>query len=162
MRFAFAVRLAGLAEGETKSREFLTLALGRAYRLGEKAAVFGSPESRSVPAGVPTAVVREQMIVFRRLCADGNCDSCFGRRLAVEPVNHNETNFINTLAAAQETVGEVERAEIGLAAHIYHFAMEREGADILLEAPDLLCNVLLANPAGPCFLKPGTRLSATP
>ena len=58
-----SVKVTGPEVDDAKSREFLTSALGRAQHLGAKAVVFGSPGSRSVPAGFSTAVARQQMIV---------------------------------------------------------------------------------------------------
>lgn len=152
------LKVTGPEVDEAKSREFLTLALGRAQRLGAKAVVFGSPGSRSVPGGFSNAVAREQMIAFCRLCADVIRDNRFDMKIAVEPVNHTETNFINTFAEALAIVREVDRAEIELAADFYHFAMENESTDILLEAPAFIHAVQLANPTGRCFPKPGTEI----
>jgi D-psicose/D-tagatose/L-ribulose 3-epimerase len=153
-----SVKVTGPEVDEAKSREFLTSALGRAQRLGAKAVVFGSPGSRSVPAGFSTAVAKEQMIAFCRLCAEVIRENRFDMKIAVEPVNHHETNFINTFAEALKIVREVNRAEIGLAADFYHFSMEHEATDIMLEAPGLICAVQLANPGGRCFPKPGTEV----
>jgi hydroxypyruvate isomerase len=78
----------------------------------------------------------------------------FGLRIAVEHVNHTETNFLNTFAQALAITREIDRPEIGLAADFYHFAMEGEGSDVMREAADLICAVQLANPNGRCFPKP--------
>lgn len=137
-----------------KSRQFLEHALPRATRLEAKAIVFGSPGSRSIPDGFSPETGRTQMIEFCRLCSDVIRERTFDIRIAVEHVNHTETNFVNTFAQALSIAREVDRPEIGLAADLYHFAMEDESMEIIGEAADLICAVQLANPEGRCFPEP--------
>lgn len=137
------------------SRRFLELALKRADHLGAKAIVLGSPGSRSIPAGFSEVKAREQMIGFLELAADLIDEAHYGLKIAVEHVNHTETNHLNTFASAFDLIQEVDRPEIGLAADFYHFAMENESSDIMLEAVDLIHAVQLADPDGRCFPKPG-------
>ena len=152
------LKVIGPEANESMTRQFLELALGRAETLGAKAVVFGSPGSRSLPVGFSQQKGREQMIEFCRMCSDVIRDHDWGMRIAVEHVNHTETNFINTFAQALAIVREVDRPEIGLAADFYHFAIEDESSEIMLEAADLICAVQIANPAGRCFPKPGDLL----
>ncbi len=98
------------------------------------------------------------MIDFCVLAADVIQAGGFDLRIAVEHVNHTETNFINTFAQALDLVREVNRKEIGLAADFYHFAMENESTEILKEAGALVCAVQLADPEGRCFPKPGREV----
>ena len=133
------------------SRRFLERALQRADHLDASAIVFGSPGSRSIPAGFSEVKAREQLVEFCNLTADLISEAQYGMKLAVEHVNHTETNHINTFAQALDLVREVDRPEVGLAADFYHFAMEGESTDIMLEAGDLIHAVQLANPEGRCF-----------
>ena len=149
------LKVTGPDVDHAKSREFLQAALVRASVLGAKAVVFGSPGSRSIPEGFSAEEAGQQMIDFCRLAADVIRTGGFELRIAVEHVNHTETNFINTFAQALDLVREVNRAEIGLAADFYHFAMENESTEILSEAGDLVCAVQLADPQGRCFPRPG-------
>ncbi|WP_404305770.1 sugar phosphate isomerase/epimerase family protein [Neorhodopirellula lusitana] len=141
-----------------KSKQFLEHALARAVKLGARAVVFGSPGSRSLPEGFSEAEGRRQMIEFCRLCSDVIRDHGWDLKIAVEHVNHTETNFINTFGQALSVVREVDRPEIGLAADFYHFAMEDESTEIMLDAGDLICAVQLANPEGRCFPKAGASI----
>jgi D-psicose/D-tagatose/L-ribulose 3-epimerase len=156
-----ALKITGPDVDDAASCAFLSSSLGRAQRLGTTAVVFGSPGSRSVPAGFSTAVAKEQMIRFCLLCADVIRDHGFGMKIAVEPVNHTETNFINTFAEALEIVQAVDRPEIGLAADLYHLVMEKESIDILLQAPGCVYAAQLADPAGRKFPKPGSKVETT-
>ncbi|WP_395749150.1 sugar phosphate isomerase/epimerase family protein [Prosthecobacter sp.] len=152
------LKVTGPDVDQAKSREFLQTALMRASVLAAKAVVFGSPGSRSIPEGFSATEARKQIVDFCVLAADVIQTGGFDLRIAVEHVNHTETNFINTFAQALDLVREVNRKEIGLAADFYHFAMENEATDIVKEAGDLICAVQLANPQGRCFPKPGVEV----
>ncbi|MFT6178517.1 MAG: sugar phosphate isomerase/epimerase [Akkermansiaceae bacterium] len=152
------LKVVGPEVDEKKSREFLELALSRADHLGAKAVVFGSPGSRSIPVGWAELEAREQMVRFCRLASEVIQDGGWELRIAVEHVNHTETNFLNTFAEALAITREIDRPEIGLAADFYHFAMEGESTDVMREAADLICAVQLADPRGRVFPKRGLEI----
>ena len=139
-------------------RPFVELAFKRATTLGAEAIVFGSPGSRNVPPGYDPQNARVQMIDFCQMCSEVICQNDWQLKVAVEHVNHTETNFINTFGQALSLVREVDRKEIGLAADFYHFAIENEPLDILLDAGDLVCAVQIADPQGRTFPKPNTSI----
>jgi len=149
------LKIVGPDASHSASRRFLEKALQRADHLDANAIVLGSPASRSIPAGFAEAKARDQMIAFLSLAADLIQEAQYGLKIAVEHVNHTETNHLNTFEQAFDLVQEVDRPEIGLAADFYHFAMEDESSDIMLEAVDLIHAVQLADPDGRCFPKPG-------
>ena len=152
------LKVTGPRVDDASSLRFLECALARAAQLGASAVVFGSPNSRTLPDGFSAVTGREQMISFCRLCSDVIREHGWEIKIAVEHVNHTETNFVNTFAQALSIVREVDRHEIGLAADFYHFAIEREPLEIMLDAADLICAVQLANPEGRCFPKPGAEI----
>ena len=152
------LKVVGPDVSHAASRRFLERALKRADQLDARAIVFGSPGSRSIPAGFSASKAREQLIEFCFLTADLINEAQYGVKLAVEHVNHTETNHLNTFAQALDLVREVDRPEIGLAADFYHFAMEDEATEIMLEAGDLIHAVQLANPEGRCFPRPDVEI----
>lgn len=145
------LKIVGPDVSHAASRRFLEKALQRADHLDATAIVLGSPGSRSIPAGFSEAKARDQLIAFLNLAADLISEAQYGLKIAVEHVNHTETNHINTFAQALDLVIEVDSPVIGLAADFYHFAMENESTDIMLEANDLIHAVQLADPNGRCF-----------
>ena len=149
------LKVTGPDVDDSKSRQFLESALARAVKLGAKAVVFGSPGSRSFPDGFSLEKATEQMVAFLQLCSDVIRENKWNIKIALEHVNHTETNFVNTFAQALAIARAVDRPEIGLAADFYHFAVENESMDVMLEAGDLICAVQLANPDGRCFPKSG-------
>lgn len=152
------LKVTGPEVHESKWQSFLELALGRAVQLGAKAVVFGSPGSRSVPDGFSFEVARGQMVAFCQLCSDVIKRNQWDVKIAIEHVNHTETNFVNTFEQALVIAREVDRDEVGLAADFYHFEMENEPMEIINEAADLICAVQLANPVGRCFPKLGDEI----
>ena len=152
------LKVIGPEADDNASRRFLEHALARAVTLGAKAVVFGSPGSRSIPSGFSASIGRQQMIAFCRLCSDVISENEWPLKIAVEHVNHTETNFINTFSQALSVVREIDRPQIGLAADFYHFAIENESMDVMLDAADLICAVQLADPNGRCFPKPGAEI----
>lgn len=153
------IKVTGPDVDETKSRNFLENALGRAASLNATTVVFGSPGSRSVPVGFSHHKAMDQMLTFCRLCSEIIREKSFDIRIAVEHVNHTETNLINTFSEAMKLVRTVDRREIGLAADFYHFEMENESTDILADAANLVCAVQLADPAGRRFPQPGQNIA---
>lgn len=152
------LKVVGPDVSHSASRKFLERALQRADHLGATAIVFGSPGSRSIPAAFSAEKSRAQLISFCQLAADLIVEAQYGMKIAVEHVNHTETNHLNSFAQALDLVREVDRPEIGLAADFYHFAMENESSEIMLEAGDLIHAVQLANPDGRCFPRPGVEI----
>lgn len=152
------LKVTGPEVDDSQSRQFLESALARAVTLGATAVVFGSPGSRSVPDGFSVEKATEQMIAFLRLCSDVIRENGWNIKIALEHVNHTETNFVNTFTQALAIVRAVDRPEIGLAADFYHFAMENESMDVMAEAGSLICAVQLANPDGRCFPKSGVEV----
>jgi len=152
------LKVVGPDVSHSACRRFLELALQRAHQLEARAIVLGSPASRSIPAGFSESKAREQLIEFCALTADLINEAQYGMKLAVEHVNHTETNHLNTFAQALDLVREINRPEVGLTADFYHFAMERESSDIMLEAGDLIHAVQLANPEGRSFPRPEVEI----
>ena len=152
------LKVVGPQVDREKSRRFLEHALARAIKLGAGVVVFGSPGSRTIPSGFSDSEARKQIVAFCRLCSQVIIENNWPIKIAVEHVNHTETNCINTFAQALSIVREVDRPEIGLAADFYHFAIENESLDIMLDAGDLICAVQLADPSNRCFPKPKNRI----
>lgn len=145
------LKVVGPEARESDWQTFLETAFARAAHLGAQAIVFGSPGSRSIPTGWSELQAREQIIAFCHLAADLIHSHQYPLRIALEHVNHTETNFLNTFTETLALAREIDRTQIGLAADFYHFAMEGEATEIIREAPDLLCAVQLANPQGRVF-----------
>ncbi len=117
-------------------------AFRRAREIGITTVVFGSSGSRSVPDGFDRAEARRQFVgLLRRL---GPIAAANGVVVAVEPLNRDECNFINTVAEGAAVVREAGHPNIRLLADIYHMLRENEDPDALVEAGPLLRHVHIA------------------
>ena len=117
-------------------------AFRRAREIGITTVVFGSSGSRSIPEGFDRAEARRQFVaLLRRL---GPIAQSSGVVVAVEPLNRDETNFINTVAEGAAVVREAGHPNIRLLADIYHMLRENEGPEALVDAGPLLRHVHLA------------------
>lgn len=98
-------------------------AFRRARACGLGIIVFGSGYARAVPDGFPRARAAEQFIeCLRRLAPLAAAEQV---RIAIEPLNYQECNFINSLAEGAEYVRRAEHPAVRLLADTYH--MGRDG-----------------------------------
>jgi len=117
-------------------------AFRRAREIGITTVVFGSSGSRSIPDGFDRGEARRQFVaLLRRLgpVAGANCVV-----IAIEPLNRDETNFINTVAEGAALVREAGHPNVRLLADIYHMLREGEGPDALVAAGPLLRHIHIA------------------
>ena len=122
---------------------YVERALRRAAALGGKVIVFGSGGARRVPEGCSRALAWGQLVRFLGICADEAAKR--GPIIAIEPLNRKESNIINTYTEAVQLARDVARDEVRALADIYHFVMENEPLDDILEAPEWLAHVHLAD-----------------
>lgn len=104
-------------------------AFRRAVRAGVETIVWGSGESRKIPAGFSRAKAEEQFCNLAKKTA-----ALAGRHkviISLETLNSGETNFINTLKEGAAIVGAVGYPNFKLLADIYHLLREGEGPDAI-------------------------------
>lgn len=120
-------------------------AFRRAREAGVKTIVFGSSGSRSIPDGFDRAEARGQFIrLLRRL---GPVAGRWGVVVALEPLNRDECNFINSVAEGAAIVREAGHPNIRLLADIFHMLRENESPASLAAAGPLLGHVHIAEGA---------------
>jgi sugar phosphate isomerase/epimerase len=125
---------------------YAATAFRRARDIGITTIVFGSSGSRSIPDGFDRVEARRQFVgLLRRL---GPVAATLGVVVAIEPLNRDETNFINTVAEGAAVVRETGHPNIRLLADIYHMLRENEGPDALVDAGPLLRHVHIAEKDG--------------
>ncbi|ABQ68262.1 MULTISPECIES: sugar phosphate isomerase/epimerase family protein [Sphingomonadales] len=125
---------------------FCETVFARARRAGVETVVFGSPRSRRIPEGFPRATAEAQLIeLCKRL---GPVAQAHGVILALEPLNHTETNFINRVSEGGAIVRAVGHPSVGLVADLFHMRMEDEGPASLIENGPLIRHVQIAEKQG--------------
>jgi sugar phosphate isomerase/epimerase len=118
-------------------------AVDRAFALGGEIIVFGSGGARRIPDGFSRGKAWEQLVRFCSLCAQHLAGS--GITLAIEPLNRNESNVINSYLEGVRLARDVNRPEVRVLADIYHFEMDGEPLEDIIHGADWLAHVHLAD-----------------
>jgi D-psicose/D-tagatose/L-ribulose 3-epimerase len=143
------IRLIGNNINYRQIEDYLVKALGRAAELGVKVIVFGSPMSKNIPEGFPVGQAWSQLVELLRFI--DSLVKARGITVAIEPICKGESNFINTAAEGLKLTMETKRENIGLLIDYYHFALENEDAEIILEAAPHLKHIHFADPQGRAY-----------
>jgi len=115
--------------------------------LGGEVIVFGSGQSRSIPKDFSRANAEEDFIKVLSLMAEVIIENDYPLRVAVEPLNVKECNFVNSLAEADRLVKEVNSPTIGILIDTYHGYLE--GGNFLNEIPNVIGNLIHIHVAQP-------------
>ena len=124
--------------------EYLSLAFGRARRLGVRTAVLDSEKSRSVPLGVDFPFAWRQLGNFLRL-AQGHAKES-GLTLAIEPLRAGDCNLLNLVSEATLIAGLLQLGNVAVAANSASMAMAAEPLSALRRAAPLLRHVHVEHP----------------
>ncbi|NLV74775.1 MAG: sugar phosphate isomerase/epimerase [Chloroflexi bacterium] len=137
------VKLTGPNTDWDQITTYVKNALRRAGGLGADVVVFGSGGARNVPEGYEHQAAWDQLVCFLRLCADEAERNELV--VAIEPLNHRESNILNSYSEGVAMAREVDRRAVRVLADIYHFEEVGEPLEDILEAPDMLAHVHLAD-----------------
>jgi len=137
------VKLVGEDVDWSQVQSYVERAVRRAGALGGQVVVFGSGGARAVPEGFSRALAWGQLVRFLDECADQA--ALHGVTIAIEPLNRSETNIINSYPEAVLLAKDVGRQEVRVLADIYHFMADGEPLDDILQAPEWLTHVHLAD-----------------
>ena len=118
-------------------------AVSRAISLGAQVIVFGSGGARRVPEDFSRALAWGQLVRFLNICADQAEPHAL--TIAIEPLNNAECNILNTYLEGVQLAKDVNRDEVRVLADIYHFMMDGEPLNDILEEPGWLAHVHLAD-----------------
>lgn len=107
-------------------------ALKRAADIGGTVVVFGSGGARRIPDGMNRDEAWRQMMEVCRMF--GAIAGEYGLKIVLEPLNHGETDLLNTVAEGVEMVREIGDKSVRLLADYYHMQIEMESVDVLIDA----------------------------
>jgi D-psicose/D-tagatose/L-ribulose 3-epimerase len=125
---------------------YLTSTLDRCRQLGARVLVWGSASSRNVPEGYSRDLAWRQIKTFLQLA--GDIARSWDLVLAIEPLDREESNIINTGAEALRLVREVNHPNVKMIIDYYHMRRENEDPGIVTEAGGQMVHVHFANPNG--------------
>ncbi|GHU51868.1 tagatose 3-epimerase [Bacilli bacterium] len=133
--FPGSIQLIGPAADQKKIDAYLEKALSRVKALGASLVVFGSGRCRAIPAALSFRQGYGELVrVTRRI---GEIAAGFGLTIAIEPLNREETNCINSLREGAMLQAVVDSASVGLLADLYHMGREYEPMENILAVKEL-------------------------
>ena len=156
--FPRTVRLTGPEVSWPQVRQYTHMAVNRAAELGAQVIVFGSSAAKNVPQGYPMYRAWQQIVTALHLAADEAGRN--GIVIAIEPLNRQESNIVNSVAEGLALMQRVKRGEVRVLADYYHMALEKEDFSILRQAGPALRHVHFARLEGRTFpleVEPGFR-----
>ena len=127
-----------------KIAQYAECALSRAAKLGVKVSVMGSGKTRNVPDGYDRQKATDQFKRVVTLCSD--IARKYGIKIALEPLNHGETNMLNTVAQAYQFCRELADDNVGIVADFYHIFMVNEPVEDVVTAKDYIFHLHIARP----------------
>lgn len=104
--------------------EYCCVALTRCKALGGAVVVLGSGGARRVVEGFEREEALQQFVEFGRLL--GPIADEIGIDIAIEPLNKNEDNLINSVKHGAQLVDEINQPRIQLLADLYHMFADGE------------------------------------
>lgn len=147
--FPAGIRLTGREVNMESVHKYTEAALLRASELGAEVIVFGSSGAKNVPEGFPFEAAWEQLVFLLRTI--NLSAKKYGITIAIEPLNQQESNIVNTLEDGFILAGEVAGENVKLLVDYYHFSMENEEISSLKTAEGLIKHVHIARPEGRGF-----------
>ena len=143
--FPASIKITGPNIDLQKIDDYLDTALRRAKALGAQIIVFGSGGARCVPAGFPKDEAFRQLVGFLRTVSKKI--KSHGMIIAIEPLNREECNIINSIDEAFELCRAVNADNVQILADYYHMFKENEDIDIM--SGEKKCRLIHAHVSDP-------------
>lgn len=126
--------------------DYVNVAVRRVAELGAGVIVFGSGVARKYPESMTHAEGMQKFIQFLDFCSKAAKEH--GIKIALEPLNHTETNILNSVAEGAEIVRRLNSPEIVLLADAFHMAIEGEHAEVILDNEDIISHLHISEAPG--------------
>ena len=135
---------ASAQQGDVKA--YLEQNLDRCRQLGGRVVVWGSSQSRNVPAGFSRDTAWLQIQEFLHLLGDIAARN--NLMIGIEPLRKQECNILNTAGEALKLARVVNHPNIKIIVDFYHLRQENENPDIIRIAQKDIVHLHFANPTG--------------
>jgi sugar phosphate isomerase/epimerase len=140
--FPGEIKLVGPSVDEKIVLGYVDTVMRRCREAGVKIVVLGSGGSRRIPEGYDSIrAAHEFQSLLRKMAGVAQR---YDRIIAMENLNHTETNFVLTLEEAILHAKAVDHPNFKLTADIYHMLMENEAPASIEAAGDLLVHMHIA------------------
>lgn len=130
----------------TMIKNYIDITFARAKLAGVKIIVFGSGRSRFCPEGFPIEDAIKQLKEVSLLLAETAMK--YGLMIALEPLNKEDTNLINTVEEGLSLVVQLSHPNFKLLADFYHMQVNGEKPEILLKCKEHLIHTHIATKEG--------------
>ncbi|WMJ87598.1 sugar phosphate isomerase/epimerase family protein [Anaerocolumna sp. MB42-C2] len=149
--FPASIRLTGENTSPAVIEEYIQKACTRAAELDAKVIVFGSSGAKNVPEGYPMEEAFHQIAEVLKI-AD---KYAFPKeiQIAIEPLNHKESNIIINLSDSKKLMKAADASSIRLLVDYYHFMVEKESIEAIKENGADIIHVHFAEQDGRSFPK---------
>jgi len=121
---------------------YVDLACKRAAQAGIQTIVFGSGGARRIPDGFSREEAWRQLIAFGKML--GPVAQKHGVLIVVEPLNRRECNVLNGVGESAEYVRQVDHPAIRLLVDAYHWALDNDSYDDLVNSMPLIAHAHIA------------------
>lgn len=123
------LKLVGPSVNEAEILSYVDKVFKRCKQAGVNRIIWGSGGARRVPDGFDKGTAKDQFVAIARKVAVAA--KKYNIDLALENLNHTETNFINTAEEALDIVKRVDQPNLRLCVDIYHMLKEGESASVI-------------------------------
>lgn len=114
--------------------DYTDKALYKAASLGVKTSVLGSGAARKVPDGFSKEDAFQQMAELTYQL--GDVAKKYGVTIVIEPLNHTETNLINSGKEGLALMRQVNHPSVGILLDYYHMCVDHEDVSIVAQAAE--------------------------
>ena len=137
------IPLTGLDVSRQTIEAYLDKSTHRIANAGGRMIIFGSGAARKAPDGFPIETAMEQIQSFLHMC-EIRANS-LGITIAIEPLNRQETNVINSVDEAVELTRTLGLPHIKVLADSYHMFVENESYNVIDDAAPWLAHVHISD-----------------
>jgi len=138
------LKITGSFVDEEKLGDYVETSLLRAKFSGIKIIVFGSGGARRIPENYDLDLAYQQLLSFGQMVAAKA--ERYNVIIAVEPLNKQECNILNSVQECALYVREVNHPNFKLLVDAYHWLKEGESTNAIVDAGDLLVHAHIATP----------------
>jgi sugar phosphate isomerase/epimerase len=140
------LKITGPHAGPARLSEYMGRVVRRAAIVGVRTLVLGSGVARQIPDGFDRSTAVEQIVRFARTSAE--LADPHGVTIVAEPLNRGECNVLNSVAEAMQVVRAVDHPCFRCLVDSYHFWLEDEPLEHLVEALPSIAHVHVADRDG--------------
>lgn len=140
--FPGSIKVVGPQAETGRAIKYSETAIRRAAEIGIKVLVLGSSGSRSIPEGFSREEAEKQFLALLKGIAP--TAEKYGVVVAIEPLQHSETNFINTVSEGAAIARQAGSPNICVIADFFHMARVEEAPESIIENADKLVHCHIA------------------